>query len=72
MLSTCKSIASASFLSLNAYCLVVLFSMGDCIIGKATSKRTRNHKYVRVEIDYFTKWVKAISYAKITLKHAAK
>lgn len=45
---------------------------GIDIIGKITPKGTGGHEYVLVAVDYFTKWVEAASYAKITAKHVAK
>jgi len=37
-----------------------------------TPKETSTHEYVLMAINYFTKWVETISYAKITLKHMVK
>lgn len=45
---------------------------GIDIIGKITPSGVGGHEYVLVAIDYFTKWVEAQSYAKLTAKHVAK
>jgi len=44
---------------------------GIDITGKVTTEGSEGHEYVLVAIEYFTKWVEAASYAKITLKHVA-
>ena len=36
------------------------------IIGKISPKSFNGHEFVLVAIDYFTKWVEAASYAKLT------
>ncbi|XP_056697956.1 uncharacterized protein [Spinacia oleracea] len=49
------------------------FSTGGIdIIGKIIPTGVRGHEYVLVAIDYFTKWVEACSFSKITAKHVAK
>ena len=45
---------------------------GIDIIGKVTPTGVGGHEYVLVAIDYFTKWVEAVSYAKLTAKHVAR
>ena len=43
------------------------FSMwGMNIIGPITPKASNGHRFIFVVIDYFTKWVKAVSYASVT------
>ena len=44
---------------------------GIDIISKITPPGTGGHEYILVAIDYFIKWVKAQSYAKLTAKHVA-
>lgn len=44
---------------------------GIDIIGKITPPGTEGHEFILVAIDYFTKWVEAQSYAKLTAKHVA-
>ena len=39
---------------------------GIDIIGKILPKSSSRHEFVLVAIDYFTKWVKATSYARLT------
>ena len=36
------------------------------IIGKISPKSSRGHEFILVAIDYFTKWVEAASYARLT------
>ena len=36
------------------------------IIGKISSKSSNGHKFILIDIDYFTKWVEVASYAKLT------
>ena len=49
------------------------FSVWDIdIIGKISPKSSRGHEYILVPIDYFTKWVEAASYAKLTTAKVAK
>ena len=42
------------------------------IIRKISSKSSSGHEYILVVIDYFTKWVEATSYAKLTAARVAK
>ncbi|RVW91717.1 Retrovirus-related Pol polyprotein from transposon 17.6 [Vitis vinifera] len=39
---------------------------GIDIIGKISPKSSNGHEFILVAIDYFTKWVEAASYAKLT------
>ena len=39
---------------------------GINIIGKISPKSSNGHEFILVAIDYFTKWVEASSYAKLT------
>nr|CAN65526.1 hypothetical protein VITISV_029581 [Vitis vinifera] len=39
---------------------------GIDIIGKISSKSSNGHEFILVAIDYFTKWVEAASYARLT------
>ena len=44
-----------------------LFSMwGVDMIGMIEPKASNGHRFILVEIDYFTKWVEATSYANVT------
>ena len=45
---------------------------GIDIIGKISPKPSSGHEYILVAIDYFTKWVEAASYAKLTVAMVAK
>ena len=45
---------------------------GIDIIGKITPPGQGGHEFILVAIDYFTKWVEAASYAKLTAKHVAQ
>nr|CAN70398.1 hypothetical protein VITISV_039104 [Vitis vinifera] len=45
---------------------------GIDIIGKISPKSFSGHEYILVAIDYFTKWVEAASYAKLTAAKVAK
>ena len=50
-----------------------LFSVwGIDIIGKISPKSSSGHEYILVAIDYFTKWVEATSYARLTAARVAK
>ncbi|RVW62716.1 hypothetical protein CK203_060348 [Vitis vinifera] len=40
---------------------------GVDIIGKISPKSSSGHEYILVAIDYFTKWVEATSYARLTV-----
>ena len=39
---------------------------GIDVIGKISPKSSNGHEFILVAFDYFTKWVEAISYAKLT------
>ena len=45
---------------------------GIDIIGKISPKSSNGHEYILVAIDYFTKWVEAASYARLTVARVAK
>eukprot|EP00261_Vitis_vinifera_P032168 XP_019073411.1 PREDICTED: uncharacterized protein LOC100853222 [Vitis vinifera] len=45
---------------------------GIDIIGKISPKSSSRHEYILVSIDYFTKWVEAASYARLTATRVAK
>ena len=45
---------------------------GIDIIGKISPKSSSGHEYILVAIDYFTKWVEATSYARLTAARVAK
>ena len=45
---------------------------GIDIIGKISPKSSSGHEYILVAIDYFTKWVEAASYARLTVARVAK
>nr|CAN73642.1 hypothetical protein VITISV_007331 [Vitis vinifera] len=44
---------------------------GIDIIGKVSPKSSSGHEFVLVAIDYFTKWVEAASYARLTFVRVA-
>ncbi|KAL6332047.1 hypothetical protein AAG906_020406 [Vitis piasezkii] len=44
---------------------------GFDIIGKISSKSSNGHEFILVAIDYFTKWVKAASYERLTSSRVA-
>ncbi|RVW64270.1 Retrovirus-related Pol polyprotein from transposon 17.6 [Vitis vinifera] len=44
---------------------------GIDIIGKISPKSSNGHEFILVSIDYFTKWVEAASYAKLTSSRVA-
>ncbi|RVW73350.1 hypothetical protein CK203_057739 [Vitis vinifera] len=53
--------------SVPAYCcLIDETKLDDGIIGKISMKSSNGHEFILVAIDYFTKWVKAASYARLT------
>ena len=57
---------------LHALTLPWLFSVwGIDIIRKILSKSSNGHEFILVAIDYFTKWVEAVSYAKLTSARVA-
>ena len=45
---------------------------GIDFIGKISPKSSNGHEYILVTIDYFTKWVKVSSYARLTAARVAK
>ena len=45
---------------------------GIDIIGKISPKSSNGHEYILVEIGYFTKWVEAASYVRLTTPRVAK
>ena len=45
---------------------------GIDVIGKVSPKFSISHKYILVAIDYFTKWVDATSYTRLTAAKAAR
>ena len=45
---------------------------GIDIIGKISPRSSGGHEYILVAIDYFTKWVEAASYAKLTTARVSK
>ncbi|XP_034686641.1 uncharacterized protein LOC117915182 [Vitis riparia] len=45
---------------------------GIDIIGKISPKSSSRHEYILVAIDYFTKWVAAASYARLTTARVTK
>ena len=44
---------------------------GIDIIGKISPKSSSGHEFILVAIDYFTKWVEAASYARLTFARVA-
>jgi len=48
------------------------FMWGIDVIGAIEPKASNGHRFILVAIDYFTKWVKAVSYANVTRKVVAK
>ena len=42
------------------------------IMGKISPKSSSGHEYILVAIDYFTKWVEAASYTRLTAAKVAK
>ena len=45
---------------------------GIDIFGKISPKSSNGHEYILVTIDYFTKWVEATSYVRLTAAKVAK
>nr|CAN61212.1 hypothetical protein VITISV_014943 [Vitis vinifera] len=45
---------------------------GIDVIGKISPKSSNGHEYILVAVDYFTKWVEAASYARLTAAKVAK
>ena len=45
---------------------------GIDIIGNISPKSSSGHEYILVAIDYFTKWVEAASYARLTATRVVK
>ena len=59
-------------LELHALTSSWLFSVwGIDIIGKISPKSFSGHEFILVAIDYFTKWVEAASYARLTSARVA-
>ena len=53
---------------LHALTLLWPFSIwGIDIIGKISLKSLSGHEFILLAIDYFTKWVEVVSYARLTL-----
>ncbi|RVW62065.1 Retrovirus-related Pol polyprotein from transposon 297 [Vitis vinifera] len=50
----------------------MLASWGVDIIGKISPKSSSGYDYILVAIDYFTEWVEAASYARLTAARVAK
>ncbi|RVW89799.1 hypothetical protein CK203_034447 [Vitis vinifera] len=48
------------------YCQFIQRLWGINIIGKILSKSSNGHEFILVAIDYFTMWVEAASYARLT------
>ena len=44
---------------------------GIDIIGKISPKSSSGHEFILVAIDYFTKWVEAASYVRLTFARVA-
>ena len=42
------------------------FVWGIDIIGKISPKASNGHEFILIAINYFTKWVEAASYARLT------
>ena len=42
------------------------------MIGKVSPKSSSGHQYILVAINYFTKWVEAASYTRLTASKVAK
>ena len=47
--------------------LAIFLVWGIYVIRKISPKSSNGHELILVAIDYFTKWVEATSYAKLTL-----
>ena len=45
---------------------------GIDVFGRIAPKVSNGHEYILVAIDYFTKWVEAISYSVLKAKHVAR
>ena len=45
---------------------------GIDIIGKISPKSSNGHEYILVAIDYFTKWVEASFYVRLTVARVTK
>ena len=45
---------------------------GIDVIRKISPKSSSGHEYILVSVDYFTKWVEAASYARLTAIRVAK
>ena len=44
---------------------------GIDVIGRITQKVSNGHEYILVVIDYFTKWLEAVSYCVLKAKRVA-
>ncbi|WJZ98532.1 hypothetical protein VitviT2T_017047 [Vitis vinifera] len=55
-----------------AYCHLIDETEGIDIIRKISPKSSNDHEFILVAIDYFTKWVEAASYAKLTSTRVAR
>ena len=49
-----------------------IFSVGYWYYWKDLAQVFSGHEYILIAIDYFTKWVEAASYAKLTTAKVAK
>ena len=45
---------------------MVILDVGMDVIEPITPKASNGHRFIFMVIDYFTKWVKATSYASVT------
>uniref|UniRef100_A0A2N9GVC6 Integrase catalytic domain-containing protein n=1 Tax=Fagus sylvatica TaxID=28930 RepID=A0A2N9GVC6_FAGSY len=45
---------------------------GIDIIGRITAKASNRHEFILIAIDYFTKWVEAVSFSVLKAKHVAR
>ena len=50
---------------------MTIFSMGYRYYWKDSPKSSSGHEFILVAIDYFTKWVEASSYARLTSSRVA-
>ena len=66
MSDACRSHSRTTFGVTCTDFTVAIFSMGIDIIRKISPKSSSGHEFILVAIDYFTKWVEATSYARLT------